>query len=105
MAGYWRSLLAICAVGAQLRAFGNSTSYSYVYDQLPPPPSASAPKFYIRYAHPISLGCHQLYIVIVANGCGCTQGLFLVALENYSGWPGDKSEQLRRFKSSNLELA
>ena len=53
------------------------------------PPSASAPKFYIRYAHPISLGCHQLYIVIVANGCGCTQGLFLVALENYSGWPGE----------------
>src|SRR6266404_3872486 len=27
----------------------------------------------IRYAHPISPGC---YIVIVANGCGCTQGPF-----------------------------
>ena len=40
------------------------------------PPSASAPKFYIRYAHPISLGCHQLYIVIVANACACTQGPF-----------------------------
>ena len=40
------------------------------------PPSASAPNFYIRYAHSISLGCHQLYIVIVANACACTQGPF-----------------------------
>ena len=32
-------------------------------------------KFQIRYAHPISLDFHQLYIVIVANACAYTQGL------------------------------
>jgi hypothetical protein len=40
---------------------------------------ASPPPFgeiQIRYAHPISPGCHQLYVVIVANGCGYTQGPF-----------------------------
>ena len=31
------------------------------------PPLASAPKFQIRYAHPISLNCHQMCIVIVAK--------------------------------------
>ena len=31
------------------------------------PPLARAPEFYIRYAHPISPDCHQLYIVIVAK--------------------------------------
>jgi len=36
---------------------------------FPPPLLASAAKFQIRYAH-------QLYIVIVANGCGYTQGPF-----------------------------
>ena len=30
----------------------------------------------IRYAHLISPGCHQLYVVIVANGCGYMQGPF-----------------------------
>ena len=40
------------------------------------PPLASAPKFQIRYAHPISPDCHQPYIAIVANGCGYTQGPF-----------------------------
>ena len=38
-----------------------------MHDQLHPPLLASALKFYIRYAHPISPGCHQLYIVIVAK--------------------------------------
>ena len=38
------------------------------------PPLASAPKFYIRYTHPISL-------VIIANGCGYTQGLFWLPWE------------------------
>ena len=37
---------------------------------------ASAAKFQIRYAYPISPDCHQLYIVIVANACGYTQGPF-----------------------------
>src|ERR1700679_100561 len=37
---------------------------------------ASAAKFQIRYAQPTSPDCHQLYIVIVANGCGYTQGPF-----------------------------
>jgi hypothetical protein len=37
-----------------------------VHDQLPPP-LARAPEFYIRYAHPTSFSCHQLYIVIVAK--------------------------------------
>ena len=40
---------------------------------------ASPPPFgeiQIRSAHPISPGCHQLHMVIVANGCGYTQGLF-----------------------------
>ena len=40
------------------------------------PTLASAPKFQIRYAHSISPDCYQLYIVIVANGCGYTQGPF-----------------------------
>ena len=31
------------------------------------PPLASAPKFQIRYAHPTSLGCHQLHMVIVVK--------------------------------------
>src|SRR6266700_3379165 len=43
------------------------------------PTLASAAKFQIRYAHPILLDCHQLCMVIVANGCGCTQGLQLCA--------------------------
>ena len=30
-------------------------------------PLASATRFQIRYAYPISLDCHQLYIVIVAK--------------------------------------
>src|SRR6266567_3939329 len=33
-------------------------------------------EFKIRYAHPTSLDCHQLYIVIEANACAYTQGLF-----------------------------
>src|SRR6266576_848797 len=33
-------------------------------------------RFQIRYAHPISLGCHQLYIVTVASAYACTQGPF-----------------------------
>jgi hypothetical protein len=41
--------------------------YSHVYDQLHPLPLASAPKFQIQYAHPISFNCHKLYIVIVAK--------------------------------------
>ena len=49
--------------------------YSSVHDQLHPP-LARALKFQIRYVHPTSLNCHQLYIAIVANGCGYTQGLF-----------------------------
>jgi len=45
--------------------------YSFVHDQLPP----LWQKFILlQYAG--SLDCHQLYIVIVANACGCTQGLF-----------------------------
>src|SRR6266576_2569579 len=36
-------------------------AYSFVYDQLPPPPPrgppSGAPKIYIRYEYPISLGC------------------------------------------------
>ena len=32
-----------------------------------PPPLASAPRFQIRHAHPLSLDCYQLYIVIVAK--------------------------------------
>src|SRR6266567_7488102 len=43
------------------------------------PPFSGAPKFYIRYAHPISLRCHQLYIVIVANAFGCPGELFWLA--------------------------
>ena len=53
--------------------------------------------------HQILLNRHQLYIVIVVNGYGYTQGPFwlpwriilvaleniLVALENYSGCPGE----------------
>ena len=38
---------------------------------MPPPGDIQ-----IRYAHPISLNRHQLYVVIVANGCGYTQGPF-----------------------------
>ena len=38
--------------------------YGFVYDQLPPP---FAVRFQIRYTHPISLDCHQLYIAIIAN--------------------------------------
>ena len=38
-----------------------------------PPPFSD---IQIRYTHPISLNRHQLYVVIVANGCGCTQGPF-----------------------------
>ena len=34
------------------------------------------PPFGEIYAHSISLNHHQLYIVIVANGCGCTQKPF-----------------------------
>jgi len=58
---------------------------------------ASAARFQIRYAHPISPDCHQLYTVIVANGCGYTQGPFLVALGNRLGWPGESnsSEDVR----------
>jgi hypothetical protein len=41
--------------------------YSLLHDQLHPPPLASAPRFQIRHAHPLSLDCHQLYIVIVAK--------------------------------------
>jgi len=41
--------------------------YRVVYGQLHPPPLASAVRFQIRYSHPISLNCHQLYIVIVAK--------------------------------------
>jgi len=53
--------------------------------------------FQIRYVHPISPDCHQLYTVIVANGCGYTQGPFLVALGNRLGWPGESnsSEDVR----------
>ena len=38
-----------------------------LYARPTSPPLASAPKFQIRYAHSISLDCHQLYIVIVAK--------------------------------------
>ena len=41
--------------------------YSYIYNQLPPPPLANALKFQIQYIYLISLSCHQLYIVIVAK--------------------------------------
>jgi len=52
---------------------------------------ASAARFQVRYEHPISLDYyHQLYIVIVANGCGCMHAkTILVPRENYSGWPGE----------------
>jgi len=42
--------------------------YSFVYDQLPPP-------FWQKFIS-LQLNRHQLYIVIVANAYGCTQGLF-----------------------------
>ena len=49
-------------------------------------PLASAAGFQIQYAHLISFNRHQLDVVIVANGCSCTQGLFKlpqrIALEN-----------------------
>ena len=44
-----------------------------MHDQLHPPPLASAVRFQIRYAHPMSLDCHQLYIVIVAKPCAWLQ--------------------------------
>jgi len=47
------------------------TKYSLVHDQLPPLGESQ-----IRYWHLISLNRYQLYAVIVANGCGCTQGPF-----------------------------
>jgi len=47
--------------------------YSALHDQLPPSPFSD---IQICYAHPISLNCHQLYVVIVANGYGYTQGPF-----------------------------
>ena len=61
-----------------------------------PPPFSGAPKFYIRYAHPISLRCHQLYIAIVANACGCTQGPFWlpwrIILVGQGNCPGSRNE-------------
>ena len=63
------------ALIAHLAHLTHDLTYSFVHDQLPPP-LWRAPKFQIRYAHPISLGCHQLYIIIVANSCGYTQRLF-----------------------------
>ena len=45
-------------------AFWFFFSYSDVHDQLHPPPLS---ELQIRYAHPISPDCHQLYIVIEAK--------------------------------------
>jgi hypothetical protein len=66
------------------------TFRTFYSDVHAPTPLASAPKFYIRYTHPISLGRHQPYIVTVANACGYTQGPFwlpwriaLVGRENH----------------------
>ena len=47
---------------------GMKVGYSHV---LP----LGAAGFQIRYAHPISLGCHQPYIAIVANAYAWLQGL------------------------------
>ena len=61
--------------------------------------TASAVRFQIWYAHPISLDCHQLYIVIVANGCGCTQGHF--GLSRESPWLARRIK-LKTYASSSL---
>ena len=57
MSGMWGGT-AMCMTN--LTALG-TTSFT------PPPLLARAPKFQIRYAHPTSLGCHQLHMVIVAK--------------------------------------
>jgi hypothetical protein len=51
----------------------------------------------------ISPSCHQPYKASVANACGCTQGPFLVALENYSGCPGNCPGWPGEFQGSRIE--
>ena len=57
----------------RLRRAG-AAAYSDVHDQLPP--LASASRFQIRYAHPISLDCRQLYIELQRTVVAARKGLF-----------------------------
>src|SRR6266567_993479 len=60
--------LLLITVGRNTLAEGIGL-YSSTRPASTPPPffSASAPKFQIWYTHPISLGCYQLYIAVVAK--------------------------------------
>jgi len=65
------SLQLLCTVGGDLASLRTEAKSTFFLRGTP-----LLSELQIRYAHPISLSCHQLYIAIIANGCGCTQGPF-----------------------------
>jgi hypothetical protein len=76
--------------GRSIRARAHTASKIWAHAPL-----ASAARFQIRYAYPISPDCHQLYIVTVANGCGYKQGPFWLPWRIALVGQGDQIEDVR----------
>ena len=59
--------LQLSGLRDRLKMIARARSTVMFTTSFTPPLLASAARFQIRYAHPISLDCRQLYIVIVAK--------------------------------------